>query len=311
MERLTSSVEEAIPAKTRGPGKVQRWIRAALLGTLPFLCGGDTPPTHFGHEKAAQYSSREGIPPKRSNELPGTFSEEQMKHSGLTEEQYIDLLTRSLDTPEKLGQYLQTHIQYAPEPKEEDHWQTPEETIRRGKGDCEDYALLAERILNNQGKNAHVVSNLRDHASCVWIKKRPDGRYDGYNFDDAGMDKNGKAGEWIRRPYWDTSPLSADEGHESVLAALNAAISSHNGKNYSVNPSFIPILHTRNCGLKHRDYLTVDAFDPDGSIVRRISHVDASAIFILLAGSYAAYALRRRRKDGETWKKYSTEFCLY
>lgn len=307
MERLTSHVDEVEPAKAKETGRLQRWVRAALLGTLTVVCGGGDArfPDHPHHGNITEDSALQNAVPPRTDGLPGTFSEERVKDPRLTEEQYLDLLALSLDTPKKLGQYLRTRIQYVKELQGENYWQTPEETIQRGEGDCEDYAFLAQRILEHQGKNAHVVSNVQDHASCVWIQKRPDGRYDGYNFDDFGMDKNGDVGEWMSRPYRDTSPRTSVEGHESVLAALNAALSSNNGKGYSVHPYLIPVLRLRDCGIKHHDYTTIYAFDPDAPSFARTSNIDAAALFALLGGGYAAFRRWKQRRERKSLEKCS------
>lgn len=290
------------------PSRLRRWFRTSLLAGVLLAIGGDTtttikctPPLPTGG--MVERGGKTGI--------PGTYKEELIRNPSLTTEEYLDLLARSLDTPEKLGQYLQASIQYVQEPEGKNEWQTLEETIQTGKGDCEEYAFLAQNILHRQGKNAHVVSNFRDHASCVWIQKRPNGRYDGYSFDDFGMDKNGEAGWFVSRPLGDTSPSPSEEGYESVLAALNGALSSHNGKEYSVNPYLIPVLRIRGCGLKHYDYLTIRAFDPDASALARISNIEAAALFALLGGGYAASRLWKSRGKGGTWKEYFTTFHLH
>ena len=43
-----------------------------------------------------------------------------------------------------------------------DHWQTPEETLRRGEGDCEDQALLLHRLLREDGLDCMVVFGILD-----------------------------------------------------------------------------------------------------------------------------------------------------
>lgn len=313
MERLTPHEDETVPAKVREPGKLQRWVRAALVATLAVVCGGDSyPPPHHRHLDITENSAPRNAVPPRIDGLPGTFSEEQEKDPTLTENGYIDLLVRSLDTPEKLGRYLRTRIEYVQDPKGENYWQTPEETIQRGEGDCEDYALLAQRILQSQGKNAHVVSNFQDHASCVWIRKRANGKYDGYNFDDAGVDKNGELKELLQRPLGDTSPLML-EGHDTVLDALNAALSSHNEKGYSVPPYYIPVHRLRHFGIKHYDYLTIHAFDPDLPCIARISNIELTALATLLGMAYGTHRFLRRRREGirGTWKEYFTTFRLH
>jgi len=59
-----------------------------------------------------------------------------------------------------------------------DYWQTPEEFLERKSGDCEDYALFSQAILQRQGRQAHVLSLFGDeglaHTVCVFVDA---GRY--------------------------------------------------------------------------------------------------------------------------------------
>jgi len=50
-----------------------------------------------------------------------------------------------LDTIDKLHNYMKTKIRYVSDTK--DYWQTPEETLIRGAGDCEDMARFALDVL--------------------------------------------------------------------------------------------------------------------------------------------------------------------
>lgn len=67
-------------------------------------------------------------------------------------------------------------IEYKSEPAGEDHWQSPEETIRLGTGDCEDKALLLWYVLRHvRGVKdvrlvvgqTHVVLH---HAHHAWVE---------------------------------------------------------------------------------------------------------------------------------------------
>jgi len=57
-----------------------------------------------------------------------------------------------------------------------DYWQTPEETLNRGKGDCEDYSILAQDILVRMNIEAMFIiytgfnrNNKKGcHAVCVF-----------------------------------------------------------------------------------------------------------------------------------------------
>ena len=89
-------------------------------------------------------------------------------------------LPSSVSSPEKLAEWMSKELSYRMEFP--DKWQTPEETLVRRKGDCEDFALLASTFLNSISiSNDIVIVEFRDlgvsHALCVW--KDTGG---GYNF---------------------------------------------------------------------------------------------------------------------------------
>lgn len=272
MEHLPHHVDTAASANARGPGKFQRWFRAAVLGTLPLLCGGD----------GAGRTDRPEAP--------------------------ADLLARSLDTPEKLGRYLQDNIRYVREPNGKDHWQTAQETLQKRSGDCEDFAFLAQAILTLQGKNAHVVTP-PGHAVCVAVERRPDGKYDGYGFDEHGCNRNGEAYFALQRGIGKMEPVTPD-GYATVLEAMNAVLST---SHYRVQPHWIPILRLRGGTIPHEDIVTINAFDPDAPFPMHISGIDLAALAALLGGAYGTYRLLRRRREGakETWKEYLTTFRLH
>lgn len=279
MEQPPCRIDAAIPANALKTGKLQRWVRAAVLGTLPLLCGGD------------------GIGRADRPEAP-------------------QLLARSLHTPEKLGQYLQANIRYVREPNGKDHWQTAQETLRRGSGDCEDFAFLAQTILTLQGKTAHVVSP-PGHAVCVAVERRPDGKYNGYGFDEHGCNRNGETHFAPQRGIGKTEPVTPD-GYATVLEAINAVLQQcesgdPSASHYKVQPYWIPVLRLRGGALPHEDIVTVHAFDPDLPGIARISGLELMSLAALLGGAYGTYRLLRRRREGakETWKDYFTTFRLH
>lgn len=56
----------------------------------------------------------------------------------------------------QIGQYCKSIISYATE--DEENWQSPKQTIKRGKGDCEDFAILYLNILYyNTGEKANII----------------------------------------------------------------------------------------------------------------------------------------------------------
>jgi len=58
--------------------------------------------------------------------------------------EYLDVVN-NLDTITKLHNYMKLNLKYVSDIK--DYWQTPEETLIRGAGDCEDMARFAIDVL--------------------------------------------------------------------------------------------------------------------------------------------------------------------
>lgn len=305
MEHLPPRIDTAIPANALKTGKLQRWVRAAILGTLPFLCGGDAAPHADRPEApATRNCCADNAPPPKADGLPGTLSDEKMKNPACTEEQYFDLLARTLTTPEKLDRFLRTRMRYAwdsPNPDDPlqegtqqnhgSYGQTPQETIRRtdkGKmlGDCEDYAILAQEILRRQGKNAHVVFLPEEkHAMCVWVEKDEEGRYRG-----QGADENG---------------VICPTGKATLAEAICGAT-----RHYPFHPYCIPVCR-RVGSFWYVDVVSIHAFDPDLPGIARIGAIELMALGALLGGTYGTYRHLRRREEKETWKGYFTTFRLH
>ena len=70
-------------------------------------------------------------------------------------------------------------IRYAPD-EGGDYWQTPEETIRLGQGDCEDQAFYLHRLLAGEGIASRVVFGLRvvtdGETGHAWVECEMHGR---------------------------------------------------------------------------------------------------------------------------------------
>ena len=80
-------------------------------------------------------------------------------------------ISACVKTPEALEGWLAKNFRY--ELKMTDDWQTPQETVRLGKGDCDDFALLAQAVLGDLGiKSDVVILKFRGlnmlHAICIW-----------------------------------------------------------------------------------------------------------------------------------------------
>ena len=68
-----------------------------------------------------------------------------------------------------------TEVEYAPDDGA-DYWQTPEETVRRGRGDCEDLAFYMHRLLRDEGIDSVVVFGIQDVTDAktghAWVECR-------------------------------------------------------------------------------------------------------------------------------------------
>ena len=86
----------------------------------------------------------------------------------------------NLNSPQEIGQYIHDNIQYTKDNL--DHWQRPEETLSRGKGDCEDIALLAKYYLNKIGIKTRIImftgtKNEQDKCHCICVMLESNGTY--------------------------------------------------------------------------------------------------------------------------------------
>ena len=86
-------------------------------------------------------------------------------------------VARSCATPEQVARFLRDHVIFQEDMHlfgKADYWQAPEEFLARGRGDCEDYALLARALLSRQGVRAFVFSLYGEsgyaHTVCVFME---------------------------------------------------------------------------------------------------------------------------------------------
>lgn len=64
-------------------------------------------------------------------------------------------------SPKEFSKFLKKNFEFVEDQKlfgVEDYWQSPEEFLKRRKGDCEDYALFTDYILKSQGVESWVIS---------------------------------------------------------------------------------------------------------------------------------------------------------
>jgi len=163
----------------------------------------------------------------------GNIELERQRNPEMTDDEYLDMLARNLDSPEKFQVFFENLVTYLHDDPAKrdatyqtpnigegaDYWQLPTETINRierGKmlGDCDDYAFLAQEILARQDVSAYVIFT-PGHAVCVYVKQRPDGRYDAHSIGTYGVDINGN------RLGMDPDP-EKEKGYETLQDALNS-----------------------------------------------------------------------------------------
>lgn len=95
-----------------------------------------------------------------------------------------------LTTPNKIARYLQKNYKYKTDQdmhNQYEYWQTPLETYQLESGDCEDFALLAQELLNQIGITAQVYGIVIPggaHAICIFRWRRA-----WYVFDNQYLDK--------------------------------------------------------------------------------------------------------------------------
>jgi len=100
----------------------------------------------------------------------------------------IDQITQTCPTPQALAAFLHRTFQFESDQEqfgEVDRWQSPSEFVQRKRGDCEDYAVLAQAVLARRGVEAYVFSVIGTggyaHTVCVFVDER--GRYNVLNQD--------------------------------------------------------------------------------------------------------------------------------
>ena len=167
---------------------------------------------------------------------------EHEANPNLTKAQYISLLAKHLNTPQKLHEFLEIFMQYIYD--DGDYWQSAQETISRVtgsrmRGDCDDYAFLAREILRQQGKNAHAVY-ISGHIFCLWVEQRNDGRYDVCTIGTYGYDRNGNRYGREGNPAWNDGFTTLEDGFNAVLRKYQYDnLELDENEYYTIDPSSI------------------------------------------------------------------------
>ncbi len=142
----------------------------------------------------------------------------------------VEALARLVRTPEQLSRFLRENILFRDDLRQfglVDYWQDPEELLARRQGDCEDYALLAQAVLNRLGVNAFVLSLYGQagyaHSVCVFMEE---GRYNVLNQDRVVRYRVRSLEELATRLYsrWEWGAVAERQGHRG-----RAVREIHNG----------------------------------------------------------------------------------
>ncbi|MDP3704028.1 MAG: transglutaminase-like domain-containing protein [Candidatus Omnitrophota bacterium] len=107
---------------------------------------------------------------------------------GATSVPLIDQIASSHRTPSAIAAFLRDSFTFQRDEDlfgEVDRWQSPEEFLQRRTGDCEDYALLAQALLERNGVEGYVFSLFGEegYAHTVSVYRDEDGRYNVINED--------------------------------------------------------------------------------------------------------------------------------
>lgn len=89
---------------------------------------------------------------------------------------------KALNTPIKTMAWLFANIKYATDKSPEDSWQEAKRTWKRGRGDCEDWAIIANECLKGKYDCVFICMYTKDSGHCELL------------VDDG---KNGKKKKWI------------------------------------------------------------------------------------------------------------------
>ena len=170
-------------------------------------------------------------------------------------EAYADHIVENLRTPDAIASFISAHVtfdgsgrdgivDYVSENGTQDV-QHPLATLERGTGDCEDFALLFEYMLEKAGVEALAMRKTSNHFMCVYFEER----YIEINgvsqrrFDAVVLDTSG-----LRRT---TAKPGGENGYESPVAALRASVSA------DMSYRFLPAIERKYGSLATRDPSTL------------------------------------------------------
>ncbi len=116
-------------------------------------------------------------------------------------------LSTELKTPEAVAHYMWKNFVFERDQRQfgvEEYWQSPEKMLVSGKGDCEDFALFAAKILKTNGLHAFVFNiygNGYGHSVCLVLENGNYSVIDGDRVIPTGT-KNLREVAYQIYPFW-------------------------------------------------------------------------------------------------------------
>jgi predicted transglutaminase-like cysteine proteinase len=89
-------------------------------------------------------------------------------------------LASQLQTPEKIAKYMWRHFLFEHDQRQfgkEEYWQTPEEFLATGKGDCEDFAIFAHELMKSLGMRSFILNVYAPNFSHTVAVFEENGQY--------------------------------------------------------------------------------------------------------------------------------------
>ena len=123
-------------------------------------------------------------------------------------------LALELKTPQSIAHYMWRHFIFEQDQRnfgQSEYWQSPEEFLKTGKGDCEDFAIFARELLHLNGINAFLLNIYGPgygHTICVFMENGKYNAIDGTNVENYQADNLPDLMTKIN-PFWNEGAVVA------------------------------------------------------------------------------------------------------
>lgn len=135
----------------------------------------------------------------------------------------LEELVGEVQSPEQLALFLKKNFQFEDDTAlfgSEDYWQSPQEFWQRKTGDCEDYALLVQYVLQRLGVEVYVVSfyGQDNYAHTVAVYKTGNG-YNVLNQDELSEYRAATVEEALTSiyPKWEWGAIAEPGNHRGWM----------------------------------------------------------------------------------------------